>query len=139
MCYNDKVSVITGGTSGIGAGCVRVFVAAGSKVVLCAPKEHEGDAFAAELTRAGPGSATFIRCDVRKPAEIQNLIDQTVKLHGRIDCLINNAGWHPPSKTIDEFSIQDFQDQFQLNLIIVYAPPTFALPHLRKSKGKIIN
>lgn len=51
-----------------------------------------------------PGTACFVRADVSKEVELKNLVDVTVQKFGRIDCLINNAGWHPPPKTIDFFS-----------------------------------
>jgi len=76
---------------------------------------------------------------VSKPDEIKHLVEKTVELYGRIDCLINNAGWHPPHKTIDNFSIQEFRDLFELNTVSVFAGSKFALPHLRKTKGNIIN
>jgi NAD(P)-dependent dehydrogenase (short-subunit alcohol dehydrogenase family) len=95
------------------------------------------------LTRRCPPSRSLV---VASPsafavqvADIQNLIDTAVKEFGRIDCLINNAGWHPPPKSIDEFSIEDMQDLFQLNFISYFAACKFALPHIRKVQGNIIN
>ncbi|MGH8246803.1 MAG: SDR family NAD(P)-dependent oxidoreductase [Gammaproteobacteria bacterium] len=137
--YTDKVVIVTGGTKGIGRGCVEVFVDAGSKVVFCARGENEGAALAAALKGRGRGESHFIRCDVSKPDDIRNLIDATAARYGRIDCLINNAGWHPPHKPIDGFSLQDFRDLIELNLISLFAACKFALPHLRKQKGNIIN
>ena len=139
MHYKDKVTIVTGGSKGIGEGCVRVFVEAGSKVVFCARNPNEGQKLEAEMTAKGPGEAAFIKCDVSKVDEIENLIKQTVKKYGRIDCLINNAGWHPPHKTIDDFSIQEFRDLLDLNLVSIFAACKFALPHIRKTKGNIIN
>jgi len=139
MFYKDKVTIITGGTKGIGEGCVRVFVDAGANVVFCARKQNEGDALAAELNALGKGEATFIKCDVSKTDEIKNLIDKTVEKYDRIDCLINNAGWHPPHKTIDDFSIEEFRDLLNLNLVSMFAACKFALPYLRNTKGNIIN
>jgi NAD(P)-dependent dehydrogenase (short-subunit alcohol dehydrogenase family) len=139
MTYQDKVVVVTGGTKGIGKGCARAFVEAGAIVVLCARNESEGAAVASELNAMGPGRAQFLRCDVAKSDEIQRLIDNTVANFGRLDCLINNAGWHPPHKPIDEFSIQDFRDLLDLNLISIFTACKFALPHLRKTQGNIIN
>jgi len=139
MFYNDKITIITGGTKGIGEGCVRVFVDAGAKVVFCARKQDEGDVLAAELNARGKGEATFIKCDVSKKDEIKDLIDKTVEKYGRVDCLINNAGWHPPHKAIDDFSIEEFRDLLDLNLVSIFAACKFALPHLRKTKGNIIN
>ncbi len=139
MVYTDKVVIITGGSHGIGEGCVRAFVAAGAKVVFCARNDRDGERLAAEVNASGPGEAQFIRCDVSKVEEIQSLIDETVERFDRIDCLINNAGWHPPNKPIDEFSIDDFRGLLDLNLVSIFAACKLALPHLRRAQGNIIN
>jgi NAD(P)-dependent dehydrogenase (short-subunit alcohol dehydrogenase family) len=139
MRYKDKVTIVTGGSKGIGAGCVKVFVEEGSKVVFCSRNEKEGKAFEAEMNKKGPGEALFIRADVSKPEDIRHVIEATVERFGRIDCLINNAGWHPPHKTIDEFSIEDFRSLLNLNIVSYFAACKYALPHLRKVKGNIIN
>jgi NAD(P)-dependent dehydrogenase (short-subunit alcohol dehydrogenase family) len=140
MRYKDKVVVVTGGSKGIGAGCVKVFVEhGGSKVVFCSRNEAEGKAFEAEVNRKGPGQAQFVRADMSKVDDIKRLIDFTASKYGRIDCLINNAGWHPPHKTIDDFSVEDFRSLLELNLVSYFAACKFALPHLRKVKGNIIN
>jgi NAD(P)-dependent dehydrogenase (short-subunit alcohol dehydrogenase family) len=139
MEYADKIVIITGGSHGIGAGCVRAFAGAGARVVFCARNESEGQALAAEVSKEGPGTAQFIKCDVSKVDEIEHLIRQAVANHGQIDCLVNNAGWHPPHKPIDEFSVEDFRDLVELNLISIFAACKFALPHLRRTQGNIIN
>lgn len=139
MNYRDKVVIVTGGTKGIGEGCVRVFAEAGANVVFCARNREEGDALADELNSSGKGEAFFVECDVSKPDEIENLISQAVEKFGRIDCLINNAGWHPPHKPIDDFEIEEFQDLLRLNLVSIFAACKFALPFLRKTRGNIIN
>jgi len=139
MRYADKVAIITGGSHGIGAGCVRVFAEAGAKVVFCSRGETEGKALAAEVSAKGPGRAEFVRCDVSKEVEVRALVKDTVARHGRLDCLINNAGWHPPHKPIDAFTAQEFRDLLELNLVSMFAACQEALPHLRKSKGNIIN
>src|SRR5207253_6878693 len=87
----------------------------------------------------GPGEAQFIRSDVSRVEEIQHLIDEAVARFGRIDCLINNAGWHPPHKPIDDFSIDEFRDLLDLNLVSIFAACKCALPHLRRTQGNIIN
>jgi NAD(P)-dependent dehydrogenase (short-subunit alcohol dehydrogenase family) len=137
--YKDKVAVITGGSKGIGEGCVRVFVEAGAKVVFCARSEREGRGLEAELNARGPGEAHFVRCDVSRPEEVERLIDATVERYGRIDCLINNAGWHPPHRPIDDFSYQEFRELFELNVMSTFVACKRALPQLRKVKGNIVN
>lgn len=139
MRYQGRVAIITGGTKGIGAGCVRAFVGAGAAVVFCSQHPGEGDAMAAELTARGPGEAHFLACDVADPEQLRRLVAATAQRHGRIDCLINNAGWHPPHKPIDDFSVEEFRSLLDLNLVSVFAASKFALPHLRRTKGCIIN
>ena len=140
MRYEKKVVVVTGGSKGIGFGCVRTFVEeGGSNVVFCARKTDEGEAVAAHLNARSPGRAHFVRADVSKVDEVRTLIDETVGKFGRLDCLINNAGWHPGHKPIDDFSVQDFRTLLDLNLVSIFAACKFALPYLRKTKGNIIN
>jgi NAD(P)-dependent dehydrogenase (short-subunit alcohol dehydrogenase family) len=139
MTYNERVVIITGGSKGIGRGCVEVFVAAGATVVFCARSSAEGEMLAATLNERGPGNASFIRCDVANVDEVENLVASTVVTHGKLDCLINNAGWHPEHKPIDGFSVKDFRDLLDLNLVSIFAACKFALPHLRKTQGNIIN
>jgi NAD(P)-dependent dehydrogenase (short-subunit alcohol dehydrogenase family) len=139
MRYEKKVTIITGGTKGIGEGCVRAFVEAGAHVVFCARNVAQGKELEATMNALGKGTATFISCDVSQVAEIEHLINATVEKYGRIDCLINNAGWHPPHKPIDDFSVQDFRDLLELNLVSIFAACKFALPHLRQTQGNIIN
>jgi NAD(P)-dependent dehydrogenase (short-subunit alcohol dehydrogenase family) len=140
MRYKDKVTIVTGGSKGIGAGCVSVFVEeGGAKVVFCSRNEAEGRAFEKEVNRKGPGSALFVRADVSKVDDLRKVVDTTVERFGRVDCLINNAGWHPPHKSIDDFGIEEFRSLLDLNLVSIFAACKFALPHLRKVKGNIIN
>jgi len=139
MRYEGKVVIVTGGTKGIGEGCVRVFVNAGSKVVFGARGERAGEDLARELNATGAGEAYFVPCDVSKVEQVRGLIDRTVERHGRIDCLVNNAGWHPPHKPIDDFSVQEFRDLFDLNMVSIFVACQHALPHLRRTKGNIIN
>jgi NAD(P)-dependent dehydrogenase (short-subunit alcohol dehydrogenase family) len=139
MRYQDKAVIITGGSRGIGAGCARVFVEAGAVASIADRDERGGSALAAELNRGSAGKACFIACDVTREADIENLIAETIKLTGRIDCLINNAGWHPPHKSIDDFSAQEFRDLLELNLVSMFTACKLALPHLRRTSGNIIN
>ena len=139
MRYEGKVVIVTGGTKGIGEGCVRVFVEAGAKVVFCARDEAAGLKLARDVTAAGPGEAVFIRCDVSRTEEVERLVDATVTRFGRLDCLVNNAGWHPPHKPIDAFTPSEFRDLFELNVMSIFVACRRALPHLRTTRGNIIN
>lgn len=141
--YPGRVVLITGSSSGIGKGCALEFVNAGSHVVTSSNREEEGRsvAFALQAIARSQGSPepTFIFCDARKTEDIRNLIDSVIARYERLDCLINNAGWHPPHKPIDDFSVEEFQELIDLNLKSVFSASKFALPHLRRSRGCIIN
>lgn len=133
MRYQDKVTIVTGAAQGIGAGCARIFAQAGAHVIVADRKEAEGQAVAAEI------NGTFVKTDVTQSGDIQRLIDTAIEKYGRLDCLINNAGWHPPYHTIDEFSLDDLRAVLEVNVVSVFAASKFALPHLRKTQGNIIN
>jgi NAD(P)-dependent dehydrogenase (short-subunit alcohol dehydrogenase family) len=139
MRYAEKAVIVTGGSKGIGEGCVRVFVEAGAKVVFCARNAAAGEALAREVTAKGPGEAHFVRGDVSKVDDLRALVEGTVRRLGRIDCLINNAGWHPPHKPIDDFAVEEFRELLDLNLVSIFAACKLALPHLRRTRGNIIN
>lgn len=138
MRYQNKVVIITGGSKGIGEGCVRSFAEAGAKIVFCARGEDDGQALVRDLDKRS-GEVTFISCDVTNLPALKDVVDQTIEMHGRLDCLINNAGWHPPHQPIDDFSFDDFRGLFELNVMSIFAACKFALPWLRQTGGNIIN
>ncbi|AWP19251.1 17-beta-hydroxysteroid dehydrogenase 14 isoform 3 [Scophthalmus maximus] len=67
------------------------------------------------------------------------MIAFTVEHHEHIDCLVNNAGWHPPHKTTDDTTAEEFRDLLNLNLISYFLASKYALPYLRKRQGSIVN
>ena len=80
-----KVAVITGGASGIGLATARRFAAEGAKVVIGDMDSVTGEAAAAEV------GGSFIKVNVADEAEVNNLFDSTVKMHGQVDIAFNNA------------------------------------------------
>ncbi|CAB4017682.1 17-beta-hydroxysteroid dehydrogenase 14-like [Paramuricea clavata] len=137
--YHDKVVIVTGGSKGIGEGIVREFVKEGSKVVFCARGEAIGRKLEQELNEKGPGESFFIACDIRKEDDLKNLVDKTVAKYGQIDCIVNNAGWHPPSTTIDDTTTEAFKSLLEFNLVSYFLLCKFSMPYLRQTKGNIIN
>ncbi len=138
MKLADKVAIITGGSMGIGLGCARVFARHGAKVVIAARGQENGQKAETELRQAG-ADALFVACDVSDEAQMRHLFDSTVEHFGRLDCLVNNAGWHPPAMTIDQISVDDFERLLRLNLTSTFMGCKFALPHLIATRGSIVN
>ncbi|WP_128101963.1 SDR family NAD(P)-dependent oxidoreductase [Paenibacillus sp. DCT19] len=87
----DKVAVITGGASGIGAATARLFVSEGAKVVLVDLNEEKGKAFEQEL-KALKADALFIKANITSEQEVAEIFKQTVEAYGRVDIVFNNAG-----------------------------------------------
>uniref|UniRef100_A0A0B6ZL27 17-beta-hydroxysteroid dehydrogenase 14 n=1 Tax=Arion vulgaris TaxID=1028688 RepID=A0A0B6ZL27_9EUPU len=135
--YKDRVTIVTGGASGIGLGIVKVFVQHGAKVVFCDINENAGREI--ERTLNAEGEFKFQLCDISNEDQVKNLIENTVQTYGKLDCLINAAGVHPPHKPIDDFSVQDFRALNEINILGPFITSKYALPHLRKTQGNIIN
>ena len=91
VLLEGKVTLVTGGTSGIGAASALLFAAEGAKVVLTGRRAAEGDAVVAQIKAAG-GEATFVQADLDDTAAIPDLIGKVVAQYGRLDAAFNNAG-----------------------------------------------
>jgi len=139
MRFRDRVALITGGSHGIGAGCVRVFSEEGARVAIVDRDESAGNQLATELAQQHGAKILVIGCDVADAASLQSAIDRTAEHFGRLDCLINNAGIHPPATSIDETSLDDLDSVLRINFVSTFAGCKFAAPHLRKTQGTIIN
>ncbi|XP_006541133.1 17-beta-hydroxysteroid dehydrogenase 14 isoform X2 [Mus musculus] len=132
--YSGKVVVVTGGSRGIGAAIVRAFVDSGAQVVFCDKDEAGGRALEQELS-----GTVFIPGDVTQERDLQTLVSETLSRFGHLDCVVNNAGYHPPAQLPEETSAQGFRQLLEVNLLGTYTLIKLALPHLRKSRGNIIN
>jgi NAD(P)-dependent dehydrogenase (short-subunit alcohol dehydrogenase family) len=88
---DNKVALITGGSSGIGRAAARLFAQEGAKVVI-ADINIEGGEETLRIVREAGCEALFVRADVSRSADIEALIDKVVATHGRLDCAYNNAG-----------------------------------------------
>jgi NAD(P)-dependent dehydrogenase (short-subunit alcohol dehydrogenase family) len=134
-----KVVLLTGATRGIGAATARAFVRSGATVVISGRDVRGGEALAEELTRTGPGTCDFVACDVGDLEQIREAIEEAVARHGRLDCLVNNAANFTGYLTIDEVDLAAFEQLLRVNVVAYVAACKYALPHLRRSRGSIVN
>src|SRR5215210_3808264 len=86
FALGGRVCIVTGGAQGIGEACVRRFAREGAKTVIADVDDARGHALAKEL------NALYLHCDVGDKADVDALVAHTVRTHGRIDVLVNNAG-----------------------------------------------
>jgi NADP-dependent 3-hydroxy acid dehydrogenase YdfG len=132
----NKVVVITGASSGLGEATARLLTAQGTKVVLGARRLDRLQALATEL---GLPEGAIVQTDVTQADQVQALVDQAVKLHGRIDVILNNAGLMPQS-LFEKLKIEDWDRMIDVNIKGVLYGIAAALPYMTAQKGgQIIN
>ena len=100
----DKVVVITGASSGLGEAAARQLAKNGAKLVLGARRLDRLKALASELSL---GDEAAVETDVANYDQVKHLVDHAVKVHGRIDVLLNNAGLMPLSP-LDRLKVEDY-------------------------------
>lgn len=132
---DGKVIFVTGGLRGIGLGCCRSCLRNGARVAILdkQPSKETEEA----LKRIG--SVLVIQGDVTDETSFTAAMHSAVDHFSRLDGLVNNAGWHPPATRIEETSLEDFERLIRLNLTSTFLGSKIAVPHLRKTKGSIVN
>jgi NAD(P)-dependent dehydrogenase (short-subunit alcohol dehydrogenase family) len=105
--HAGEIAIVTGSTKGIGAGIAKRLAAEGATVVVNGRSEDDGKEVA-EAIRADGGGATFIGADMRDPAAIAALVEETADRYGRIDVLVNNAGVQTET-TATEATLDDWE------------------------------
>jgi NADP-dependent 3-hydroxy acid dehydrogenase YdfG len=132
----DKVVVITGASSGLGEATARLLAHDGARLVLGARRIDRLQSLASELKLAADAA---VQTDVTKRDQVQRLVDHAVRLHGRIDVLINNAGLMPHSP-LERLKVDDWERMVDVNLKGVLFGIAAALPHMMARKsGHVIN
>ena len=137
--YQGKSVIVTGGNKGLGEGIARVFSDAGSDILICGRDVQAGQKVAAELDGKGAGRCIFEPCDVSSPADIEKTVNRSIKSFGKLDCLINNAGYHPPLAPLDQFDHRDAIDLMNTNFVSQFEFCRLCLKYLRRTRGSIVN
>ncbi|MBI3733209.1 MAG: SDR family oxidoreductase [Chloroflexi bacterium] len=138
MKLTDKVALITGGNSGIGAATAKLFAAEGAAVTIVGRNETRGNRVLQEIQSAG-GPALFVACDVRRAAEVRRAVQWTVREFGRLDILFNNAGIIL-RKNVVEMTEEEWDTNLDTNLKSAFLFSKYALPiMIEQGSGVIIN
>ena len=132
----DKVAIVTGGSKGIGEAIVRTLLTEGAKVANANRSATEGEAMETEYASQGK-QCLFIQADLTAVDACRHTVQTTLERFGQIDIVINNAGVN------DEVGLEEGPEEFarslERNLVHFYSMIHFALPHLKKSQGAIVN
>ncbi len=132
MDLEGKVAIVTGGSSGIGKAIVERYAWEGAEVVVADVDEEKGQEVAEET------DSDFIQCDVSEWEEVENLVEETVERHGKLDIIVNNAGIGAV-EGIEDMDVEDYKQIRSINLDGVTYGCKAAAPHLKETEGVIIN
>jgi NAD(P)-dependent dehydrogenase (short-subunit alcohol dehydrogenase family) len=135
---SGRVAIITGASVGLGRQMAEGLFEAGAKLSLCARNKERCDATAAELQKSG-ADVISLGCDVKKPEEIQRVVDETVQRFGRIDILINNAGtsWATP---VEDMTLEQWNKVMDTNMTGAFLfSQAVGKVLVAQKRGKIVN
>jgi ketoreductase RED2 len=129
---DGNVAIVTGSSSGIGEATARRLADLGAKVVVNSASSVEAGTSIAESL---PTESMYVQADISDQAQGHELIGRTVDRFGRLDILINNAGWttRVPHTDLDALSDEIFRKTFDVNVFGTWWLTKAAMPHLRKS------
>jgi len=150
MRLNNKVTLITGGTSGIGEATALLFAKEGAKVAITGRNEERGRRVVRQIQELGQeshfsqdrreaGQALFVRADVSVASDCQRAVEETLRAFGKLDILFNNAGVFY-AQTALECSEKEWDEQIDVNLKGTFLMSKFALPAMiAQGHGVIVN
>jgi NAD(P)-dependent dehydrogenase (short-subunit alcohol dehydrogenase family) len=137
--FADKVALITGGGSGIGKATVIAFASKGASVIVV-DVDAEGGEETVQIVNEMDGEATFIKADVSQANEVENIVNQTVEIYGRIDCAHNNAGIEGARALTADCLEKDWDRVIGINLKGLWLCMKFEIPAmLKQGRGAIVN
>jgi 3-oxoacyl-[acyl-carrier protein] reductase len=138
MKLRGKVALVTGASSGIGAGIARAIAAEGAAVIVnYAASKDDAEAVAASIEEAG-GTATDLQADMSREADVVRLFKGVVAEYGKLDILINNAGV-AQFEMAESLTEEAFHKQFNVNVLGYFLAIREAVRHFGEGGGSIVN
>ena len=134
MRVNGKSIIVTGSGGGIGEGIAQRLAAEGARVVVNDVNPALGEKVATGIRAAG-GQAQFFAADVTKDADMKALVAAAVSHYGRLDAMVNNAGWTHRNRPALEVSEEEFDKCFAVNVKSLYLATIHATPVFRAQGG----
>lgn len=134
---SGKVALVTGAGSGIGESCALLYAAKGAKVIVSDVNEKGGAATVQKIKDNG-GDATFVKADVGKPDECEQLVKKTIEIYGRLDMACNNAGIGGESNPVGDMSVEGWNKIILINLSSVFYCMHYQIPAMLKNGGGAI-
>ena len=133
----DKIVIVTGGAKGIGAGIVHACAEEGAIPVIVGRDLEAGQQVQTELKQKG-AACGLITIDLSTPENCSKSVEQTIRDFGRIDALVNNAGRND-KVGLERGNPAEYVASLQRNLVHYYAMAHYSLPHLKHTRGAIVN
>ena len=136
MRFQEKSVIVTGGASGIGKATAKLFASEGANVII-ADVNRDGKAVAEQIGQEAQKGVSFVHADVSKADDADRLIQETLRQHGRLDILHNNAGILVVGDVIT-ISEADWDRCIDINLKSVYLVSKYAIPAMQQTDGGVI-
>jgi len=137
--FENKVALVTGGSSGIGRATALAFAKEGAKVVVSDIKEDEGKE-TVRLIKKDQGTAIFVKCDVSNESEVKNMLQTIKDTFGQLDCAFNNAGTEGIAATTESCTEENWDKTINTDLKGVWLCMKHELTAMLKTgKGSIVN
>lgn len=134
MRVKGKAIIVTGSGGGIGEGIAKRLAQEGGHVIVNDIHREAGERVVAQIELAG-GEATFVPGDVTRSADVKALVDAAVKQYGKLDVMVNNAGWTHRNRPALEVSEEEFDRVYAVNMKSIYFATIHAVPAFRANKG----
>jgi len=136
MKLEGKVAIVTGAGAGIGEATALLFSQNGAKMV-CTDILDTGIRIASTIQTLG-GESIFVKGDISETDVARQIVSETIDAYGQLDVLVNNAGIVIPGR-VDNTTPEDWNRTMAVNVRGVYLLSKFAIPHLRETRGAIVN